>query len=224
MRLSSIFLLSTFVVGTLSASPITYSFTGTGASGYLNGVAFSNQTVTFSLTTDTNSIPANCATTGCITPGVIGTSFSVSSFPSGTVTDAANVTLCSALSPCGFVGGPDVGYEIQTRLFAGVTSSALTGYGMMTSFGPVVSNMPGNAGGTIDTNEGLLWLTGQGFCGPFCVDVNITYTFTATAATAAPEPDTLGLLLFGVLAIAGKHRIGKNVLRLPLRVGTNGNH
>src|SRR5947209_15425831 len=69
-RLYFTILLSAFAVGSLNAGPITYTFTGPGTNGTLNGVAFSNQTATFTISTD-GSVIGKCST-GCVSPVVIG--------------------------------------------------------------------------------------------------------------------------------------------------------
>lgn len=189
MRPLSAIFLSTLAAGVLSAGPITYTFTGPGSTGTLNGVGFSNQTVTFSLTTDTGSISgsANCDA-GCATPSAPFL-FSVSGFPSGTIIDSVNFTDCGPL--CVFPGPQSVGFSDPTRFFVFVTSSSLIGYNLRSPIGPITSDQAVlEQFGSISTSAGTLAVTNP-----------VTWTFTATTV---PEPTLLGLMLLGTLAIAAK--------------------
>ena len=176
MRPLSVIFLSTLAAGVLSAGPITYTFTGPGSTGTLNGVGFSNQTVTFSLTTDTGSISSG------YTPLMTGIPFSVSGFPSGTITDGVQIGICAGC----------VVFQAPTIFAVFVNSIDLVGYDLKSPIGPITSNQATDERyGDLDTSAGTLAVTNP-----------VTWTFAATTAT--PEPTTFGIMLLGTLAIAAK--------------------
>jgi hypothetical protein len=169
-------------VGMLSAGTITYTFTGVG-SGTVNGTPFSNQTLTFGLTTDTSLV------SGGFTPPVSGL-LSISGVGQGTAQDSYIV----------FSGPQVVSFNISTTTPALVMSPLLNMYDLRNAIGPVTSTSAyGPVGGIASTSLGQVALTSA-----------VTYTFSATIV---PEPDSFALVLIGVAGLiypATKYRLRSN--------------
>lgn len=169
-------------VGMLSAGTITYTFTGVG-SGTVNGTPFSNQTLTFGLTTDTSLI------SGSSTPQVNGL-LSISGVGQGTAQNSYII-----------LSGPQlVSFNISTTTPAFVMSPVLSMYDLRSAIGPVTStSVDGPVGGIASTPLGQVVLTSA-----------VTYTFSATIV---PEPDAFALVLIGVAGLiypAAKYRLRPN--------------
>ncbi len=178
MRLLHTVLANMLTVGMLSAGTITYTFTGVG-SGTVDGTPFSNQTLTFGLTTDTSLI------SGSSTPAVTGL-LSISGVGEGT---APNSYLIS---------GPQVvSFNISTTTPALVMSPALSMYDLRNAIGPVTSTSAyGPVGGIASTSLGQVVLTSA-----------VRYTFTATIAPEPDSFALVQIAFAGLVYPAAKYRL-----------------
>ena len=181
MRLFYTVMANMLTVGMLSAGTITYTFTGVG-SGTVNGTPFSNQTLTFGLTTDTSLISGSC------TPQVIGL-LSISGVGQGTAQESY---ICS--------GPQTVAFDISTTTPALVMSPVLSTYDLRSAIGPVTSTGAyGPVGGIASTSLGQVVLTSA-----------VTYTFRATTAPE-PDSFALVLMgVAGLIYPAAKFRLRTN--------------
>jgi hypothetical protein len=165
------------------ATPITYSEIATGASGFLNGVAFTGTVtltmndVTSTITNPTSGIYDRVGTLILSISGIPGTA---------TFTDttqaAANQKMTS-VSPASGFGDVTLNRNI---LFA--TNAIFSSYDLSTAIGPVSGSPSFNSTlpPSFPTSEGAFILTGAS---------GASFTATlSTSATSAPEPSSFALL------------------------------
>ncbi len=180
-----IILSAAMAAGAAQATPITYTFTGTG-DGTVNGTAFSGQ-FSFVFNADTSSIDTTAAPYyyqrnigGTFTEG----SFTANLTPTNTVVATADATF-----PRITFFNADVTDEL------GFQDPSLASYQLATSFGPVtVSDStllePTFLGGSFATSDGAVEITG-----------NTSLTFEATLQSAVPEPSTWAMMILGFAGI-----------------------
>jgi hypothetical protein len=190
------------------AAPISYSFSGT-ASGMLGGTSFTNALVE-------ETAIGNTANIVSLLVGPSGSQVSIFAEPLSTVTitiaglGSTTVTDPSAIwsiptpvviatgfpdVPVAFMGTIDQPPALNSITgYGGIGSSALLGYNLATSFGPLTA-IPGGVGYptglAIDTSRGSLSFT-----------ANIVPTGQGTFAATIPEPGSFLLLSGGLLLLA----------------------
>jgi hypothetical protein len=184
MLLGRILLAGVLLSVAASAVPITYTFV-VSASGFIGSTPFTNQTLTFTVTTDTSLITPFLG--GQITPVLPVSSVSVST-PAGTAT-FVNVAVVRADPSSGLVA-------LSSGGNLNVFSPLLNGYDLRTAIGSVTSS-----GGTIfQTSLGTLTFSGG-------------VTFTASLALqATPLPPSIVLTLVG-LACMGLYMARRKLTR-----------
>jgi hypothetical protein len=169
------------------ATPITYTEIATGASGFLNGAAFTG-TVTLTMNDVTSSITN--PTSGIFDR--VGTlMLSISSIPgTATFTDTTQASANQNMTS----GNPAAGFGDVTlnRNILFTTNAIFSSYDLSTAIGPVSGSPSFNSTmpPSFPTNEGAFILTGASGA-----------SFTATLS-AVPAP-VIGHGLTGVLAIGG---------------------
>ena len=177
----------------LQASTITYTFMGI-ASGALNGTPFTNQQVTLVGVADT----ANITTAGGF-PFMPLTSetVSVASIGGDTITSAMSIAFLGVQSAA--IGNRSGAATLAAIFYPG----GLTGYDLVSSFGPVAGQFAfgtGNNGTTVTTTLGSFNIAGApGGAG--------SITFSAVLRTSsAPEPASFGMITLGLMGMAAALR------------------
>ena len=186
---------------TSSAAVITYTDSFV-AGGTLGGVGFSDADVVVTVNANTADVTSF--------PSVVATSASVhvNGLASATFTDSIGVAFDNFAPSYGEVfisdGGP------FGELIVDTASTALVGYNLTTSIGPVISDVGGGIDFlyTFPTTSGPLKFTS------FPIDLT---TFTATTSAAViPEPSAWAMMLLG---FAGLGFIGfRSPPKRPLKV------
>jgi hypothetical protein len=180
---------SSLIAPSLSfAAPITYTEYAT-ASGSLDGVSFTDETVFLSMSNDTTNVTGG----GLSNFDNVGTAtVSVAGGPAVTFTDPIEV-FSYQFSPA-----PAVGFEDATTLhdILDDVSAFFSAYALTTSIGPITDASVINSGDSFATSGGAFVLNSAG-----------DSTFTATT-TAIPEPCTWAMMLLGFagLGFAGYRR------------------
>jgi hypothetical protein len=170
------------------AIDMAYDQTMTG-SGNLNGVSFSNATITFELDGDTADITHpfssvdSLAGTGTVT---------VQGFATATITDSAYHVFTNTSGFNGSAGG----FSGSGGDYDDLISSSLANYNLVGAFGPITA--PGNVSaplgtGDIPTSLGILDISSAGS----------TETF---AATVVPEPSSIGMVTIGGIGLLARRR------------------
>jgi hypothetical protein len=186
MLLSRVLIAGVLASVAASAVPITYTFSVV-TSGTIGATPFTNQTLTFSVTTDTTLIAGPIGTQH--TPNFPASTVSVST-PAGPTTIT---TLSNVLAAPGAVG-------LTFGDIVRVNSPALATYDLSTFFGAAVSTTPA-ATVTVPTTLGTIVFTGG------------TVVFTATSPTqATPLPPSIILALIG-LACLGLYTARRTLAR-----------
>jgi hypothetical protein len=168
------------------ASTITYVETVT-ATGSLGGTAFTDSSLSFSMSTSTTSdIPGG--------GGSFFTNFgpltvTVAGIGTATFSDSVQATLSFTLNPMSTVFGFGDITNNFAILFTDV--SGIVSYGGLTSFGPVFGDPVFNPGISFGTTDGSFILN----------ETSGESSFAATA-TAVPEPGSCAFLATGLLAVA----------------------
>jgi hypothetical protein len=169
------------------ATPITYTETATGASGFLNGAAFTG-TVTLTMNDVTSTITNP---TSGIYDRVGILMLSISSIPgTATFTDTTQASANQNMTS----GNPAAGFGDVTlnRNILFTTNAIFSSYDLSTAIGPVSGSPSFNSTmpPSFPTNEGAFILTGA--------------SGASFAATISPVPaPKIGHGLSGVLAVAG---------------------
>ena len=157
----------------LAAAPISYTFTGTGT-GTAAGTPFTNSAFTVSITGNTSDVAfqPSLAALGII--NIPGATMSIAGV--GTVNFASVFV---------YRTGPEVGFGTDRNLVS-IQNGAVSGYGLVTSFGPASSaNSSLSQFVNIPTNLGILTYSSMS-----------TVTFQASVS-GVPEPASGGMLLIG---------------------------
>ena len=178
----------------IAASPsfgasITYTEQAT-ASGSLNGIPFTDETVVLSMNNSTTNV-----TTGG--PGLFfnaGTvTLSIGGGPAVTFTDPTHVFSDQ--------GPPGAGFEdvSSSEDILDTVSASFATYDLTTSIGPIVGSSVINDGISFPTSGGDFVLTSAG---------DATFTSVASETNAIPEPSTWAMMLIGFagLGYAGYRR------------------
>lgn len=167
---------------TAYAGPITYTLSGSGASGTFNGVSFTNQTFVITGSADT----ANLTT---------ATGFPAMLLTSATIKIGANPLATVTVSPYYLI---NIGTTFPNVLdFADVSTNV--GVNAFTlAAGGTAWDLTSNFSSTIATSfSSTSTATDQG-------PVNFTFsssTFSALTGTATPEPGTLALSCLGLIGL-----------------------
>lgn len=178
------------------ATPITFTFSSTDMSGTLNGVAFSNQTLTVTLTADTANV-LNC---NPVAPFIVydtGCGAAGPAIPASFTLGGQTGTFDQLFYEFNNTGSDGLGIGIggvETAYIAPFIGASV--YDMVSSFGPVSA-----AGGVSfnGTGTSLGALTANG--GESSSSVT---TFSAVlGAIGVPEPGELGLFGLGLLGALG---------------------
>jgi hypothetical protein len=185
------------------AAPITYTLASTGT-GTLGGVAFTNASVTLTLSADTSGVtfvsPA-LFNPGTATVNVAGVGMATLTDSIGIVSSFHDLTL---FGTSGVVIG-DLSNPSDPASFTGILGqfgSELFGYDLLSPFGPDTGSGGPASGSHITphfptTVGDLTWAVGQPLG---------TSTFSAVVTT--PEPGTLAFFGAGLLALGGKRLVG----------------
>jgi len=170
-------------VGSASAAPIYYSFTGVATSGDIDGVPFTNQTFTITYAADTGGITSHVV-------ALAVTNQSVTLHLSGT--DHAGVFIGSSyLFPDGtfaHVGVPAGDYWEDALFYA--SSPGLVGYDLGGPIGPVNITLPVSYLPSLLTTEGVFR----------------TFGLSALTFQAVPEPSPLALGAAGAVMVLARRR------------------
>jgi hypothetical protein len=161
------------------ADMVTYTLTA-DASGSLGGADFADSLVTLTFVGDTSS--------------VTNPSSGIFRNPVGTATVTIGGTTATLTAPVDvFVNQTDdtAGIETFARILT-IQNSALAGYDLTTSIGPLTGTAGGDLNNNFGTSGGSLNITS--FEG--------TGTFQATVSTAVPEPASLLLMGLGITGMA----------------------
>jgi PEP-CTERM motif len=175
------------------ASPMDYTFTGTGG-GTINGTAFTGA-FTFALEADTtNIIPS-------------GTEFFLTNV-AGTFSEGGTTyTLGSGVD---IVANPDLSFP-RIAFFnsdftngLGINNSALAGYSLASAIGPITAPNPSDPSDfLIPTLGGTTGFSIDGGVDKLILTANDSLTFTAAPPSAVPEPSTLALFAVGMFGGIG---------------------
>jgi hypothetical protein len=173
------------VIHPASATPITYTFSGT-ASGTLDATSFTNALLTVTATGDTSAVFANCfGNPGifCFNPSPA--TIRIAGIGSMTVTGPTYIFDNNNSGVAGFgdltlVNCCDV---IQ------ISDPSFLSYNLRSSIGPIVNASDPSVGD---------WVAEATSMGSLTVRNYVNYSFTATTGTAVPEPTSIVLLGTGV--------------------------
>ena len=202
MRILSVVALALASYGTLVAGPILqYTFNGT-ASGTLNGVAFSSQSLAVTTIADAATV-TDSSGVYLLTLGDDGTSFTLGGVTTGLFLDS---TYFFDNTPKGVAGFGDSGASsccdtIQIHDSA-IGSTAYATYNLQSPTAaqtPEASNPSTADWVNLNTNLGSFTITSL---------TNVTFTVTGTSIAAVPEPSTFSLLAasLGALALIARKR------------------
>jgi hypothetical protein len=170
---------------TAHAGTISYTLTGTGASGTFNGSDFSGQSFTITGVADT----ANTATiSGLPAMLLTSTTIQIGADPPATVTVSPYYMINAGLVFSNVLGFADASTIGGTKAF--IVASGGTSWDMMSNFGPVSSTFFSNF--PTSTDQGPIDLTG--------------WTSATFTATATPEPGTLSLIVLGAIGMVAARR------------------
>jgi hypothetical protein len=194
--------LAAIVLGSMACEPgragaafVTYTETGVG-SGTLGASSFTNALITFTQTSDTNSvILGNPPPSGVIFFGApdFTSTVNVAGLGTASITVPTFTQSTSSIEFAGVgLGDPNSGQPLPILL--GVSALALRTYDLRSSIGPIT-------GTTISLPLGQPFATNLG---PFVLaSTAATATFQATVV---PEPSSLALCVLGVAAVASYGR------------------
>ena len=190
MMTKTLFILGT--LGTLAAlpamaSPITFSISATG-SGTLDGVAFSNETITFTEVTNTSDITTTCFTYSYpCAPDQAGNTVTVGGVGYTISTDT--YFFDNSINVAG------IAYEPYQAYLSAESSSPFATYGLTTALASAPYTLYTVGSTDLATSGGALDITS--FSGEA--------TFSAvlgSPTSAVPEPGSLGLMLAGAIPLA----------------------
>jgi hypothetical protein len=168
--------------GYAHAEIILYTGSVTG-SGSLDGIDFTNSTVTLMFTADSSAI----------TQPISGI-FAVDAISTIVQVGANSDTLLGSYHLFDYQGGAEVGFSSGTVVSGGaniltVTDVAFSGYNLATFIGPITNSGSVSLGGYPTSSSGLVLDSTTG---------NLTFT----AASPAPEPAAIFLMGFGLFGVA----------------------
>jgi hypothetical protein len=208
----------------VQAGPITYQMSST-ASGKIGAISFADALVTLTGTGDTANIVPISGFAAFAEP--LTTTVTIQGVGTATITDPTEI-LSTVISLVPTTGFPDLPYVLFGRTdlppaldsitgIGAVGNTALLGYNLSTSIGPITTT-PGGIGfnplcGTsghdpcLGTTLGTLSFTSQ-------ISSTSQGTFTATTAPV-PEPASLMLIGTGIITlVGGRFRRRRSTLKL----------
>lgn len=194
--------LMVLTTGTISARAGTMSYEiSTTASGTLNGVAFSDATVTAIGIGNTKNVASNPTRTK-FTLDFSSATIAVSGFGTATLDGTTDITINSSgvLSFVGSSGHTILGLE---------DDSAAAGYNLESTIGPITGQATFDSGASFTTSLGDLILT----------SVSASPTggkFVAFTGSAVPEPSSLAIASTGVALIIGALGLRRRASRTPI--------